>query len=62
MYQTKQLKLNTMKQFTKEQVQKNQMLIDKLRARRSNVINEESLFLTEIIINLEQNNIVLKNA
>ena len=51
-----------MKQFTKEQVQKNQMLIDKLRARRSNVINEESLFLTEIIINLEQNNIVLKNA
>jgi len=51
-----------MKAVTKEQVQENQKLIDKLRAKRSNVINEESLFLTEIIINLEQNNIVLKNA
>lgn len=50
-----------MKAVTKEQVQENQKLIDKLRAKRSNVINEESLFLTEIIINLEQNNIVLKN-
>ena len=50
-----------MKAVTKEQVQENQELIDKLRAKRSNVINEESLFLTEIIINLEQNNIVLKN-
>lgn len=51
-----------MKEVTKEQVQENQRLIDKLRKKRSNVINEESLFLTEIIINLEQNNIVLKNA
>lgn len=51
-----------MKEATKEQVQDNQKLIDKLRAKQGNVINEESLFLTEIIINLEQNNIVLKNA
>ena len=55
-----------MKEVTKEQVQDNQKLIEKLRAKRSEAIGEhnykETLLFNEIIITLEQNNIVLKNA
>ena len=54
-----------MKEVTKEQVQENQKLINKLREERSKAIDkykhEKCLLLTEIIITLEQNNIVLKN-
>lgn len=55
-----------MKKFTREQVQDNQKLIDKLRAKQSEAIGEynreKTLLFNEIIITLEQNNIVLKNA
>ena len=55
-----------MKEVTKEQVQENQKLIDKLREERSKAIGEynreKTLLFNEIIITLEQNNIVLKNA
>ena len=55
-----------MKAATKEQVQDNQKLIDKLRAKQSEAIGEynqeKTLLFNEIIITLEQNNIVLKNA
>ena len=54
-----------MKAATKEQVQDNQKLIDKLRAKQSEAIGEynreKTLLFNEIIITLEQNNIVLKN-
>ena len=66
MYQTKQLKQNTRKLSTKEQVQNNQELIDKLRALQSEVIGEhnhkETLLFNEIINNLKLSNIALKNA
>ena len=54
-----------MKAATKEQVQDNQKLIYKLRAKQSEAIaeynREKTLLFNEIIITLEQNNIVLKN-
>lgn len=62
----KTFKTKTMKAATKEQVQDNQKLIDKLRAKQSEAIGEynqeKTLLFNEIIITLEQNNIVLKNA
>ena len=55
-----------MKLSTKEQVQNNQELIDKLRALQSEVIGEhnhkETLLFNEIINNLKLSNIALKNA
>ena len=55
-----------MKLSTKEQVQNNQELIEKLRALQSEVIgkhnHKETLLFNEIINNLKLNNIALKNA
>lgn len=50
-----------MKPLVKKQIEENQKLMDKLREKRSNADSSEILFLTDIIIALQYNNITLNN-